>query len=1615
MAGRFPDAADHEKFWDLLEAGLDVHRRIPSDRFDVEKHYDPNGKVRNTSHTPYGCFIQEPGLFDPRFFNMSPREAAQTDPMQRLALATAYEALEMAGYVPNRTPSTQQDRIGTFYGQTSDDWREVNAAQDIDTYFITGGVRPFGPKVMRDAGLDPHDVDYVEMHGTGTQANVGHGEAASGVTAFIKSLMMMQKGTIPPHCGIKGKINHGFPKDLDARNVHIALKPTPFHTKDGGPRRVFVNNFSAAGGNTATLLEEAPLKQSPRVDPRGEWVLAVSAKSKAALRANTQNLIKYIAQNPDVTIPDLSYTTTARRIQHNYRIAFSCGNDLSKIVELLNTQLEHDISPVPGSKPRIAFSYTGQGSHYTALSKALYEYFQSYKDDIQTLDNVSKGFGYPSLLPLIEGKDENGEAVDAKDLSPLVVQLGLNSIQIALTRFWDSLGVKPDVVIGHSLGEYAALNAAGVLSIEDTIYLVGERAKLLLEKCTPGSHAMLACKVSAVSLQGILEEAGRVEIACLNGPQETVLGGTVQDIDEFAEKLGKQGIKSTKLRTPFAFHTSQVDPIMESFELLAGNVTFLKAKVPVVSPLLSSVLNGDNTIDAKYLARHAREPVNFVGGLSFAKQFGLVNDQTAWVELGPHPVCTSFVKSTFGAETLTAPTMRRDVNPYRTIAESLSALHLVGIAIDWNQYHAAFADCVRVLDLPAYAFDNKNYWIQYTGDWNLSKGSVTHKPALPEPTSSMTTTSVQKLVSENVDSHSATVIIESDTAQPQLRAAVQGHMVNGTALCPSSLYADMAMTVGQHLHELLQPGADGILPDVGDMEVFKPFIVDEDISKSQTIRLSGTFSAGDDKATLLFSSGSGKAEVQHAKCYVKYGHGIEWANKWQRQTYLIGERIDRLKRLESTGQAHRMLRGIAYRLFGSFVEYDRKYQGMEDVILDSPELEATAKISFQTRDEDGKFFCSPYWIDSVCHLAGFIVNANETIDSSKQVYVSHGWESMRFAEPLRAEKTYRSYVKMQPLDNNIMAGDVYIFDGDRIIGLCEQLKFQCIPRALLNTFLPPRGAAVQKQVAQPAPKAAPKAAAVRGTKKAINKSTVSTNPTVSVTNQVLEIIAAEVGMPTDELADAIVFTNIGVDSLMSLTISGRIREELDINIDQEVFADHPTIGEFKAYLSQFEKATTPVLVVEEDESTTASLSSSSSSSDFDDASSTPGSVSTPISHPGSPANSSDLSTLVRKTISEGMEVDVDELLSIEDLSTIGMDSLMALTMLGTLREQAGLALPSDFFVENHSIKAIEQALHITPPESALKKKPQPKKSGAASKSQPQTRPTTQPSTRPSSRPSTPLSTARPTTSRTKKVQLPDRQATSLLLQGSPKTATKEFWLVPDGGGAPTSYTFMDTISPMLCIWGLTSPFCRTPEEFIIGVVGIATKYVTEIKRRQPSGPYHIGGWSAGGVISYEIVQQLIALGDAVDTLVFIDTPCPLIIEPLPSSLHRFFGSIGLLGDGDGALDKLPPWLLPHFAQSVTALSTYDACPLPGGKSPNVWAMWCEDGVCKTPEDRRPDPYPYGHAEWLLENRTDFGANLWEEFIDEGKLVTAHMEGNHFSMMKPPCVGRLVEFLRKALA
>ena len=262
---------------------------------------------------------------------------------------------------------------------------------------------------MDDLAVDPRLVDYVEMHGTGTQAgdgieiksvtdvfaprgprrrapdqplfigsakaNIGHGEAVSGVSALIKSLLMIQKNLIPPHCGIKGTMNETFPKDLKERGVNIAKRLIDFPKhQDNRKRRIFINNFSAAGGNSAMLLEEAPERIFPGTDNRSYNVVTVSAKSLASFQGNLDRLLSWIEGNAESSFSDLAYTTTARRQHFIYRKAFP-AETLKNLQNSLQSYIssKQSVSPVPKNSPNVVFMFTGQGAQYSKMGKSLFE------------------------------------------------------------------------------------------------------------------------------------------------------------------------------------------------------------------------------------------------------------------------------------------------------------------------------------------------------------------------------------------------------------------------------------------------------------------------------------------------------------------------------------------------------------------------------------------------------------------------------------------------------------------------------------------------------------------------------------------------------------------------------------------------------------------------------------------------------------------------------------------------------------------------------------------------------------------------------------------------------------------------------------------------------------------------------------------------------------------------------------------------------------------------------------------------------------------------------------------------------------------------------------------
>lgn len=250
----------------------------------------------------------------------------------------------------------------------------------------------------------------------------------------------------------------------------------------------------------------------------------------------------------------------------------------------------------------------------------------------------------------------------------------------------------------------------------------------------------------------------------------------------------------------------------------------------------------------------------------------------------------------------------------------------------------------------------------------------------------------------------------------------------------------MALTIAEYVYKEKKPEVDHVDLNVCNMKVEKPLIVDD--REYQCLQVSGNADMAFRKIDfVIYSVNAEGKKTTHATCAVKYEDANTWIAGWARSRFMVRTRVESLIAGVHSGKHHLIRRGMVYKLFGGLIHYGTKYQGMEEVILDSSQLEATSSVAFQPGANDASFFISPYVIDSVAHLSGFIMLANDNADTSKDVYVSHGWENCRVARPFQMDKKYRSYVKMEKAGEKTVIGDVYVFDEeDSIVAVVEGLQ-----------------------------------------------------------------------------------------------------------------------------------------------------------------------------------------------------------------------------------------------------------------------------------------------------------------------------------------------------------------------------------------------------------------------------------------------------------------------------------------------------------------------------------------------------------------------------------------------
>lgn len=490
----------------------------------------------------------------------------------------------------------------------------------------------------------------------------------------------------------------------------------------------------------------------------------------------------------------------------------------------------------------------------------------------------------------------------------------------------------------------------------------------------------------------------------------------------------------------------------------------------------------------------------------------------------------------------------------------------------------------------------------------------------------------------------------------------------------------------------------------------------------------------------------------------------------------------------------------------------------------------------------------------------------------------------------------------------------------------------------------------------------------------------STSRPNDIASRVLVIIGEETGVKPTDLQPNEDFQNHGIDSLLSLTIVGRIQEELGVEIPSSLFVDYPTPMELTRFFG--------------------GCNDSSSSSSDDDGIDTPENREMDSDSSLTSGDSESLVLeVIRETIAQETGISVHELSNRSSFADLGVDSLLALTIVSKLTEILNMDLPSSLLMENENLEEIskELGLQLDPPSL----------SGPAAVAAPA--PAVQHA---SNAKSTTTSSFEPHTG---------SQSTSILLSGSPKTAKKILWLFPDGSGSATSYASLPKFGSDIAVYGLNCPWVKTPHDMTCTLEELTSKYLVEIRRRQPIGPYFLGGWSAGGICAYEAAQQLARDGSKTKKLILIDSPNPIGLENPPQRMYDFFESIGIFGSSN---NKAPPsWLRPHFDAFIRLLDDYKIKPFVNStgtsNSMKAYMLYARDGICSDPSVPRPEILPDDPREmiWLLNERTDFSGDGWASLVGRENLDIIVMDKvNHFSMMdKGPHMQQFATFLQGAMA
>nr|WP_323183774.1 SDR family NAD(P)-dependent oxidoreductase [Streptomyces canus] len=604
-------------------------------------------------------------------------------------------------------------------------------------------------RALTDAGLTTADIDVVEAHGTGTElgdpieaqalletygqdrpadrplwlgsvkSNIGHTQAAAGMAGIIKVVMAMRAGTLPRSLHAEQPTTN---VDWSAGAVRLLARARDWPVWER-PRRAGVSSFGISGTNAHTIIEEAPAAkpaaEGTAPEPVGPALVAgpvawpISSGTAEGLRAQAERIRTHFLRDTTSGIADVAWSLATTRSTLEHR-AVVIGEDRAELLSGLAAVAEG--SAVPGAVSGAATEgltgalFSGQGAQRLGMGRELAARFPMFARALdETCDALDEFLERPVRdIVFAEAGTDDAARID----DTVFAQPGLFAFEVALYRLLESCGIRPDFLLGHSLGELVAAHLAGVFSLTDACRLVAARGTLM--QALPPGGAMLAVGTTETGIGDLLgDEAGQVALAAVNGPRSLVISGAESAVLAVAGRCAEHGVKTKRLRVSHAFHSPLMEPMLAEFEQVAREVTYHPPGMPVVSNVTGRPAGPDTLCSPEYWARQVRATVRFADGVIALRELGV----TRFVELGPDSVLAPQIDEVLAdtSEDVTcAPMLRQGRPEVPSVLGGLAALHVAGARVSWGELFAHAA--VRRVELPTYAFQRRRHWLASTTD-----------------------------------------------------------------------------------------------------------------------------------------------------------------------------------------------------------------------------------------------------------------------------------------------------------------------------------------------------------------------------------------------------------------------------------------------------------------------------------------------------------------------------------------------------------------------------------------------------------------------------------------------------------------------------------------------------------------------------------------------------------------------------------------------------------------------------------------------------------------------------------------------------------------------------------